>query len=56
MKTPEKYFEFGAKAMQARIVGWLVMKGHMDIAPKVLGIESPPFSEPETYEIKSKEK
>jgi len=55
MRSPEEYFKFGVDAMQGRIVAWLVMKGHMDIAPKILGIEPPPFSEPEVWGVKSKE-
>lgn len=55
MRSPEEYFKFGADAMQGRIAAWLVMKGYADIAPKILGIELPPFSEPEVWEVKSEE-
>ena len=55
MRSPEEYFKFGADAMQARIATWLAVKGYMDIAPTILGLESPPFSEPEIWGIKSEE-
>lgn len=53
MKSPEYYFKIGADAMQSRIVAILVMKGHTDIAPEILGIKVPDFKEPESMTIKT---
>ena len=46
-------FENGAKAMQARIVALLASKGYMDIAPRVLALDPPPYSEPEVWGIQN---
>lgn len=54
MKTPEEYFKMGAEAMQGRIAALLVLWGHMDIAPKILGLELPPFEEPEEFVVTKK--
>ena len=51
MKRPEEYFEMGANAMQGRIAAWLVTQGKMDLAPKVLALSLPKFSEPEQVVI-----
>ena len=46
-------FENGAKSMQSRIVAFLATKGHMDIAPQVLALDPPPYSEPEVWGIQT---
>lgn len=50
-RAPEEYFRLGAEAMQSRIVTFLVIKGHMDIAPEVLTLKLPDFQEPEVVTL-----
>lgn len=50
--TEQEAFANGAKAMQARIVGWLMMKGHREIASQILALVTPPYSEPERWDAK----
>ena len=51
MKTPEEYFVMGADAMQSRIAAFLVAQGKIDLAPKILALSLPKFSEPEQFVI-----
>jgi len=51
MKTPEEYFAMGASAMQSKISVWLMLQGQIELAPKVLEILFPKFSEPEEFII-----
>ena len=46
--TPEQAFTNGASAMQSHVAAWLAATGHMDLAPKVLGMELP---EPEKMSL-----
>ena len=45
--TNEEAFKNGALAMQARIVAWLATQGFMHLAPEVLALDPPEYSEPE---------
>ena len=53
MKTKEelKAFREGAMQMQSKIAAWLVIKGHMDLAPSVLDMKIPLYQEPEAFDI-----
>jgi len=54
MTTPQEYFMMGASAMQSRVATILMIKGHMDIAPKVLEMDLPEFQIPESLEVEGK--
>jgi hypothetical protein len=49
VKTPEEYFAMGASVMQTRISVWLMLQGQTELAPKVLVLPLPKFSEPEEF-------
>ena len=51
MKTPEEYFAMGASVMRSKISVWLMLQGQIELAPKVLVMSLPKFSEPEEFVI-----
>jgi hypothetical protein len=38
----------GADSMRSKIAAWLMMNGYMTVAPRILQLELPQFSLPET--------
>jgi hypothetical protein len=54
--TREQYvqaFHDGASAMQGRIAAILMMKGHIELAQHVLGMDTPTARPPERIELRS---
>jgi len=49
--SQEAAFALGAEAMKSKITAWLMMNGYMTVAPKVLTLENPAFSMPESVTI-----
>jgi len=55
MMDQKRAFRNGALAMQARIVTFLVTKNLFELAPQILRMEPPPYSEPEMVTLQGEE-
>jgi hypothetical protein len=49
--STEEAFNLGAQAMQSQIAAFLMVRGHITLAPQVLGMEAPRFKLPETVVV-----
>ncbi len=49
--STEEAFTLGAQAMQSHIAAFLMARGHMTLAPQVLGMAPPRFQLPEVFTV-----